>query len=189
MWTYVCSGYVILIGNGYAQQRGGWYAATGPSTDVFEWFLSFTKYCGLKIFFLNLTNTLYFLLQSPHRSAPPHMHDPHQMLFLIQICKTLNNQRTTLRFPILKRCFLKSLRHKSDRSFMAMAWVTGWISSSFVVTVLNWAGCSLCLGASRLAKFLWWNLCGWNLPVSGTNLAGTPREWEYINRNGLPTWF
>ena len=34
----------MLIGNGYAQQRGGWYAATGPSTDVFEWFLSLTCY-------------------------------------------------------------------------------------------------------------------------------------------------
>ena len=35
---------MILIGNGYAQQRGGWYAATGPSTDVFEWLLSLTCY-------------------------------------------------------------------------------------------------------------------------------------------------
>ena len=34
----------MLIGNGYAQQRGGWYAATGPSTDVFEWLLSLTCY-------------------------------------------------------------------------------------------------------------------------------------------------
>ena len=45
MWTYkVCSGSVNLIGNGYAKKRGGWYAAKGPSTNIFEWFLSLTCY-------------------------------------------------------------------------------------------------------------------------------------------------